>query len=235
MKVHYVDNEDVGLLSMTAIFKSSPSLSITTSKSVSGLLGRLATDRIDCVLLSVNSVNLETLEEDIMAVAESAKLPIVLMTDIDAADIRLRAALAGAEGLIEKSAMSNGVLEQVLLNARANFVARAAIGRESQNFPEMPGDEIPEDTPSNWFSIVQSQLDTLALSLNPDENAQQIQMIYAAREVASASKMGVTHVPSVSAGVPIRWALNAALERSQGNWVLGNSQFTIGISSDFGF
>ena len=212
MKVHYVDDDDADLTLMLATAENIPDLDVSTSKSISGLFDRLESQRIDCVLLDINRPDAQSLEDDILSISDRSNLPVVLVTGGDADDARLRATLAGADGLIEKSALSREVLIQVLKNARARVLARSVNGSSPEYGETFEATNTGSVQPSAWLKKIQNDLDRIELSLNTRTGSEALTQLYKVREAVSRAKAELDQNKSISACVPMRWALKAAID-----------------------
>lgn len=208
MKVHYVDDDDADLILMIEATRSFPEILVSTSKSIDGLLDRIRLDHLDCVLLDINRPDAHSLEDDIETISEHCNLPIILVTGTVEDDTRLRATLAGADGVIDKSALSKELLEQVLKNARARvlakitegvFVTTAEVKTSTQSVPD-------------WYEEVLRQLYKVETSIEPSVDAQALSYIFDLQEAINAAKRDQKDNRSISACVPMRWVLKAAID-----------------------
>ena len=209
MKVHYVDDDDADLTIMLAMAKKIPDIEITTSRSLEGLLDRIENNRIDCVLLDINRPDTKTLEDDIEAITRLANVPVVLVTGGAAGDLRLRGTLAGADGVIEKSALSRDLLTQVLHNARARVLAKTvrleeASFRQSLDLPTRP---LPQH-----ISRVCERLDEIENAIDPEKNSDCLWLVFDTREKVRKLRYDSENEGSVISSIPMRWALKAAID-----------------------
>lgn len=208
MKVHYVDDDDADLVLMIEAARSIPEISLTTSKSIDGLFDRLQSDHLDCILLDINRPDAQTLEDDIDAICKRSNLPIILVTGAIGEDTRLRATLAGADGVIDKSSLSKELLEQILKNARARILAKNTEDFiETKSLAKATGGSIPD-----WYKQIQDQLYELEVLLAPSSQPEAMSLIFDVREIVCGSKKEEEVDQSISACVPMRWAMNAAID-----------------------
>lgn len=212
MNVHYVDDDDADLTLMLETASKIPNLKMFTSKSIAGLFDRLLTDRVDCVLLDINRPDALSLESDIECISEKWNLPVVLITGGDADDVRLRATLAGADGVIEKAAFSHELLNQVLKNARARTVAKSAVGAAEPLPIEGPSTDPAGDSEIEWLENLYQQLEAIEASLNPQRDSRSLARILDVKASLSAARLHSAGDLSVSPCVPMRWAIKAALD-----------------------
>ena len=209
MNVHYVDDDDADLAIMLATAKKLPEVSLTTSRTLETLFDRIKASRVDCILLDINRPDTTSLEDDMDAIRQITYVPVILMTGGFANDYRIRATLAGADGVIEKSALSRELLDQVLKNARARVLAHSVHGSGGQP------DEIPYDVAlplPQWLDQLHKALDKVEASLDPSVADNGLSLVQEVREAVSTSRQELAKNPSVTACVPMRWALNAAIE-----------------------
>ena len=208
MKVHYVDDDEADLILMIEAARSIPEVSLTTSKTIDGLLDRMREDHVDCVLLDINRPDAHSLEDDIHTIYERSNLPIVLVTGTVEDHTRLRATLAGADGVIEKSALSKELVEQVLMNARARVLAKITEDVfESSAQPNSSNQPAPD-----WYEEIQGQLHKAEASITPSAGPGALSLILAVREAVTTAKRDEENNRSISACVPMRWAINAAMD-----------------------
>ena len=119
MELVYVDDSPADLKLVSHLFAEDPNVKLHTLSSLQDALtsskGQMANP--DCILLDVIRPDSSSIEDDLQAVRSKTNAPVFMVSNFTPDDLRQRAVKNGADGLLEKSALSRELILQVVANA----------------------------------------------------------------------------------------------------------------------
>ncbi len=119
MIVQLIDDDAFYGELLKRIFKKAINVSVHTSLSVEQLKSSIDDSNIDLVLVDVRRPDSVSIHNDVQTLQSITSAPIVFISGGDTENIRDVALASGAEAVVDKDDLSEGLIRQLVLNAKA--------------------------------------------------------------------------------------------------------------------
>ncbi|MFC7291555.1 response regulator [Hirschia litorea] len=119
MIIQLVEDDAVYTEFVQLMFENAMNVSINASASVDQFKADIGDKHIDLLLVDVRRPDSVSIQDDVKELKALCSAPIVFMTNGDTARLRDQAFEAGAEAVIDKADLSEGLIRQIALNAKA--------------------------------------------------------------------------------------------------------------------